>query len=192
MLVWARFGCTAGVCNGLYLVQRCLWDCYVCAWVTAVTAFLRYDKSYPHCFLSSNTVNLFFLALFLALFSTQLPAERSSSPQKTQRLICVLFPQSQCVSTWLFMLKSKTNYKMSSPFLPLLKSFCVSLLPTFGLKHIFSVELFCLSSVYLVLFYLLCNTPPSISSFASGFMRYTVLFCLSLLVPFHLSFFHSE
>lgn len=81
--------------------------------------------SLNHCFVTyRHWKHIFFL------LSTQLPTERSSSSQKAQRLTCVLFSWSQCVSTFSMLSKSKTSCCMSSPFLPLPKLILVSLLAT--------------------------------------------------------------
>lgn len=172
------------------LVQRCVCVCTiacVCVWVTALTAFLRYDKSHPHCFSSSSTVNL-----FLFLLSTQLPAERSASPLRTQRLLCVLFPRSRCVSTWLFMLKFKTSCKMSSLVSPLLKLFLISLVLTRRLEQIVSVQLqsflpvSCRWFFSFVWFVTLC-TAGSTSLFAYGLTGYSTppLYSSSFICFFH-------
>ncbi len=105
------------------------------------------------------------------------------------------FSWPQSVSTSLFMLKSKTSCKMSSPFLPLPKLFLISLLLTCHLEQIVSVQLSSPPSMFLVVDFL-CLIYNSVHSrvhlFICPWAHEVQFFSLSVSSSSFISFFHSE
>lgn len=162
--------------------------------VTAGTAFLKYNKSHPQCFLSLTTGNLFFL------LSTQHPQKVVQSSIDSI-VLCVSFPHR--VSLGLFMMRSNTSHKNDFSPLPFTDMLSYCSLPNFpSWNRLFPLSVLCflypsccwlflLIYLFCVIFFFILCTAGSISLLTPGLQSYSVCFLshfthlLSSLFLFH-------